>query len=316
MAISLGEHSIALDSRDDAANVNFVSHAHSDHTSGIRKGKKTLASIITKELIEGRTRKKVELMDEPDCVTLLNAGHILGSKQLHIQNDLLGYSILYSGDYQISEPIAAEKIEIKQADVLIIDSTYPYPDLKFDDRNEVVTSIQHYARMKMGQGHVVFGAYTLGKAQDLVKILNEAGITPAADEKVALMNDVYNRHGARLEYVPLDENTRENIVAVVGQSKIGSMRERISSSSGKRVFTAVASGWTKMFRYETDVQFNLSDHADFYQALDYINACGPKIVFTFGPNARLFARNLAARGYDSRPILNTSDANCLLLNKV
>jgi Cft2 family RNA processing exonuclease len=78
----------------------------------------------------------------------------------------------------------------------------------------------------------------------------------------------------------------------------------------------VASGWAKIFKFDTDVQFNLSDHADFSQALEYINACAPKIVFTFGSNARLFAKNLVLRGYDARPLQYASDVNALMLNYI
>ncbi len=315
MAISLGEYKLALDSKDEDANVNFVSHAHTDHLSGLRKNKKALTSEVTKELIESRSNITVERLDEPDCVDLLNAGHVLGSKQLYVKNDLYGYSLLYSGDYQISKPIIAEELETKQADVLIIDSTYPYPEVKFDDRTEVITSIQHYVKIKMEKGHVIFGAYTVGRAQELVKILNEAGITPAVDEKISKVNEVYERNGAHLEYYGLDlprQDPDKNIVAIVSQSKVNSIKEEISSRSIKRVFTAVASGWAKIFRFDTDVQFPLSDHADFAQAIEYINLCSPKIIFTLGSSSRVFAKNLVLRGYDARPLYHASDFNFML----
>jgi putative mRNA 3-end processing factor len=310
----LGDYSIALDSRDDEANVNFVSHAHADHISGLRSAKKALASVITKDIVESRSSLSMDLIEEPECVELLNSGHILGSRQLFIQNDLYGYSMLYSGDYQMDEPILAEKLEIKRADVLIIDSTYPYPEVKFENKNEVIDAIQFYARKKTERGHVVFGSYTVGRAQELVKILNDAGMIPAVDEKIAAVNKVYEKHGVRLEYVPL-EQPENSPIAIVGQARLNITRDAIKARSAKRVYTAVASGWAKIFRFDTDVQFNLSDHADFSQALEYINACSPKIIFTFGPNARLFAKHLAMRGYDARPLGRTSEVNALMLNR-
>ena len=313
----MGEYSLALDSRDDEANVNFVSHAHSDHTAGLRKNKKALASEITKDLIESRSSISLELVDEPDCVELLNAGHILGSKQLYIKNDLRGYSLIYSGDYQTSEPIIAEKIQYKQADVLIVDSTYPNPEIKFEDRQEVITAIQHYTKTKMEKGHVFFGSYALGRAQELVKILNDAGISPFVDQKISKMNKVYEKYGMHLDYSDLDLSEKalgKNVVGIVEQSRFNSVAEEASAKSGRRVFTAVASGWAQVFKFDTDVQFALSDHADFSQAMEYINASGAKIVFTFGSNAKIFAQNLARRGYDARPIFNTSDLNALMLN--
>lgn len=316
MAISLGEYSLALDSKDDDANVNFVSHAHSDHTSGLRKSKKVIASQITKELIESRSGKSIELLGDIDCVEMLNAGHILGSKQLYVENKLYGYSMIYSGDYQIEEPIIAERIEMKQAEVVILDSTYPSPDVKFEEKNEVITSIQHYAKMKMERGVVLFGAHVIGRAQELVKILNEAGITPVVEEQVAKANEIYNRHGFNLRYSTNSDEIRGNFVGIVGQSKLTAMKEEISSRNSVRVFTAVASGLARMFRFDTDVQFALSDHADFSQAVDYINACSPKMIFTLGKNSRLFAKNLVLKGYDARPLENASRVDEIMLNYV
>jgi len=318
VAISLGEYRVALDSKDDEANVNFVSHAHADHISGLRKNKKALASEISRDLIESRSGMRMELVEEPDCVELLNAGHMLGSRQLYLENDLYGYSLIYSGDYQLAESIIAEKMEIKKADVLIIDSTYPNPEIKFDDKNEVITSIQHYAKMKLDKGNVLFGAYAVGKAQELVKILNEVGIVPVVSSKISEANKVYAKYGVDLKYSELekDASVKENFVGIVEQSKLNEMREEISARSSRRVFTAVASGLAKLFRFGTDVQFALSDHADFSQAIDYINACSPKIVFTFGSNSKVFAKNLVLRGYDARPLQHTSEVNGLMLNYI
>ncbi len=305
MALSFRGYRIALDSRDSDANVSFVSHAHSDHTGGISKNKKLIASTITKELIEARYGLHTELSQLPEGIGLLNAGHVLGSKQLYVDDREHGYSLLYSGDYQMVESAAAERIELRQADVLILDSTYPYPWLRFCEREETVRAIQHYAEMKMGKGHVVFGAYAVGKAQEIIKILNEAGITPAVDAKVASVSDVYNRHGLRLEY-SVAENLGKEPVLVVESSKLGEFKDTIASQSAKRVFTAVASGWAKMFRFGTDVQFPLSDHADFQQALAYINACDPEVVLTCGNSATFFAKKLAVLGYDARPLAKLS----------
>jgi putative mRNA 3-end processing factor len=319
MALQLGEHKVALDSTDDNADVNFVSHAHTDHTSGLRKNRKAIASEITKELIESRSNIKVELIEEPDSIKLLNAGHILGSKQLYVQNDLYGYSLLYSGDYQTSEPIAAEKIEITQADVLIVDSTYPYPHVKFEDREEVITAIQHYTRMKVERGNVVFGAHVIGRAQELIKIMNEVGITPVVSEKISAANKVYEKHGFGMQYLDYNSaeiSAKENFAMIVEQSKIDGIREMISAKSSKRVFTAVASGFAKMFNFGTDVQFALSDHVDFSQALEYMNACSPKVVFTCGPNAKTFAKNLILCGYDARPVYRASDVDALMVNYI
>ena len=61
MAVIVNGHSIAVDCWDSESTLNFVSHAHSDHISGIRKNKKVIASKITKELVEKRDPRKKNL---------------------------------------------------------------------------------------------------------------------------------------------------------------------------------------------------------------------------------------------------------------
>ncbi|VVB77401.1 Uncharacterised protein [uncultured archaeon] len=62
------------------------------------------------------------------------------------------------------------------------------------------------------------------------------------------------------------------------------------------------------------MQFALRDHADFNEATDYINACEPKLVLTFGPNSKVFAKNLALKGYNARPLASTAEISSIMLN--
>lgn len=306
MFLSAGGYNIALDGRDASSNVNFVSHAHTDHFSGIRNGSALLSSSITKELLEVRGKKGLSLIEEPDCVKLLNSGHIFGSKQLFVNNDLYDYTATYSGDYQMGEPIIGEKIEVRDTNLLILDSTYPYPKIQFDDKEEVITSIQRYALMKMEKGCVIFQAYSLGRAQELTKIFNDVGIDPVVDADIANISKIYEKHGVKLGYrtCELEGRTYEqmgNFVGIFTNSRSQEIAERLTCN-GKRTFTAVATGLAKMFRFDTNVQFALSDHADFRQAIEYIGMCNPKLIFTLGREAKVFAKNLAMLGHDARPV--------------
>lgn len=320
MFLSAGEYNISLDSRDSSSNVSFVSHAHTDHVAGLRRGSAVLASLVTKELLEARGRKELRLIEEPDCVKLLDAGHILGSKQLFAKNELQDYTVTYSGDYQIGEPIIGKRIEAKHTDVLILDSTYPYPEIEFEDRTEVVTAIQHYAAMKSSRGSVIFQAYALGRAQELTKIFNEAGIDPVVGPDIAAINKVYERHGEHLSYrtSELEGKPYEQMgdfVGIFNNSSAQEVAERLTSN-GRRVFTAVATGLAKTFRFDTDVQFALSDHADFRQAVEYIGMCSPRIVFTMGRDAKVFAKNLSKLGHDARPVQNDFIVNVAMAKNI
>ncbi|MGC8547656.1 MAG: hypothetical protein ACP5MC_01465 [Candidatus Micrarchaeia archaeon] len=298
MFVDSGYYKVAIDSKDDA-DFRFVSHAHSDHTAGIRNGDKILASSITAQLLSAKG-KSVETLEIPKGAELLNAGHVLGSRQLFIENYETGLDIAYTGDYQMAEPLLAEKIETRHADVVILDSTYPYENLVFDDKNEVVTAIQHYVNSKINFGSIIFKAYSLGRAQELIKIMNEIGIVPTVSEEIAKLSKVYVANGIRLYYSACEpgHELKGNFVGIFTNSDSEKIAKAMASNS-RRFFTAVATGWAKIFKFNTNVQFALSDHADFRQATEYIAEVDPKAIIPVGTGAEILAKRLIKLGYNA-----------------
>ncbi len=278
--------------------LHFVSHAHSDHYQKVRNYSKIAASEETKEVMEARGKRGIETESLGNGFKMLDAGHVLGSKQLHASID--GASILYSGDYQIASPILGKRIEITEADVLVIDSTYSSLGINFDDKNETITAIQHYVKQKVNAGSVLFTAYAFGKAQELIKIINEIGIVPTVSEEIAKISNVYVRHGTKLYYFPYTPGgeLKGNFVGIF-TSRDAKRIAAVLSQNSKRYFTAVATGWAKIFKFNTSVQFALSDHADFKQALEYISAVNPRTIVPVGDGAETFAKRLNRLGYNA-----------------
>ncbi len=305
MVVILDGTSIALEAEGTSTYINFISHAHSDHIKSAKLGNIT-ASLETLELIKEKIGNELNTVEPPKTVTLIDSGHILGSKQLFIRAEELGLDIVFTGDYQLQESPVANKIEIKSADALIIDSTYPYPNVKFDPREEVIAAIQKYTSEKLNKGIVLFGAYAIGKAQELISIMNDIGIIPVVDKNVARFSRIYNKFGLKLRYSNKYENyeefrniTHNNFVAIATFSKIDKVKWKLAKKYEKRIFTGVATGFAKMFKFNTDVQFALSDHADFSQALEYIRETGVKKVYTYGKNSEIFAKYLRKVGIDA-----------------
>ncbi|MDE1851739.1 MAG: hypothetical protein KGH69_03575 [Candidatus Micrarchaeota archaeon] len=319
MALHVGNYSIALDTHDPSSNVNFVSHAHSDHLSGLRKGKATLASRATIDMIEAKKGRELTVAELPEGVELLNSGHMLGSKQLYLDSKEQSCRIVYTGDYQMQRSAACEEIEVRKADILLMDSTYPYANIKFDDREEVTTSIQHYVEGRMQRSTILFGAYSSGKAQELIRICNGIGVSPLVTPNIARINEIYAKHGIALSYGAFNADALNGadapFVAVVEQHRLAEVKNTVSRACKTQVLTAVASGFARMMKFDTDVQFTLSDHADFSQALEYVDRCSPEIVYTYGSGAGTLAKNLKANGCNARPIASTSRIDLTLMSE-
>ena len=313
MPVKLADYFVSLDTYEKRADVNFVSHAHADHMSGLRASRPCIASEATMQIIEAKKHRKFERLQLPGNAKMLNSGHMLGAKQLYIDSEHYGARILYSGDYQMQRSPVAEPIETVEADILILDSTYPYPNIEFEEKEIVIGAMQSYIRDKLNRGPILFSAFATSKAQEIISICNDMGIIPCASEEVCRISDIYKENGVPLEYQPVSEKELNSRSVFIAESrKIDQLRAELSKRHS-RIFAATASGFAKFMRFNTDVQFTLSDHADFKQAMEYTGHVAPKVIYTCGPSSETFARNLRAFGKNAYSIGSRSRINELIL---
>ncbi|HNT60789.1 MAG TPA: MBL fold metallo-hydrolase [Candidatus Bilamarchaeaceae archaeon] len=285
MEVSLGGKSIGLDC--GAGDVSFLSHAHGDHVSGFRKKDKIIASEETLALAgfgaERHTEKWVELLD---------AGHILGSRQMYAELD--GESVLYTGDFRVKDGIFGKGAKAKNADRLVVECTYGDPRFRFPDPFEVYGQVGKWVKETEGSIRLI-GAYNLGKAQEIIRVLNEyAGVVPVVQRDGERFNSVYGKYGIGLERAVVGTEAAEEImkggfVAVVPPRLANrGFARKLGGAFGKRVLCAVATGWVMSMRHNCDAAFPLSDHADFYDIVEYMDAVGPKRVdFVHGDGTHL-----------------------------
>ncbi|MGD0728971.1 MAG: hypothetical protein ABR981_02750 [Candidatus Micrarchaeaceae archaeon] len=299
---------ISLDRREPNSDVDFISHAHTDHLGAAKSSKMVLASDETIQLIEQSQNMTIQNKSNGCNFQLIEAGHMLGSRQLVANDDKTGKRITYTGDFQTVRSKTSKPIDVRETDVLIMDSTYEDPLVKFDDKFEVESIIQDWTSRKLNQGIVIFSAYAMGKAQELISIFNDAGIKPVVTKKISKISKVYVDNGIKLDYASeydpesnYEEIVRDNFVGISETRNLYSLKEFLQTVHNKKVFTAMATGFAKRFSFRTDAQFPLSDHADFSQSVEYIEATSAKKVLTYGPNASSFAKNLCNDGYNAIP---------------
>ncbi|MFA5050016.1 MAG: MBL fold metallo-hydrolase [Candidatus Micrarchaeia archaeon] len=285
MQISLNNQTIALD--HSKGDISFVSHAHSDHLNGVKAKEKIICSNETKLLakLEGE-------IVSPDNIQLFEAGHMLGSKQIVL--DTNEKRITYSGDIRLKDSILFRKAQIPQTDELIIEATYGDPFYKFPENEEVYLLIESWVK-KNSDKILLIGGYEMGKAQELIKILNEyCSITPLVNENIARISDIYNQFGKKLDYIKIgtdeaEELMRDSFVAVVSPKHSKRyFAKKISDAFSKKTLCAFASGWTLKYKYNTDIGFPLSDHASFFDIKNYIEeSSAKKVKFFCGESSHL-----------------------------
>ncbi|KAF9793222.1 beta-lactamase-like protein [Thelephora terrestris] len=104
--------------------------------------------------------------------TPYHAGHVLGAAMFMI--DIAGLKILYTGDYSREEDRHLVKAELppNKPDVLIVESTFGVHTLEARETKEARFTNLVHTIIKRG-GHVLMPTFALGRAQELLLILDE-----------------------------------------------------------------------------------------------------------------------------------------------
>ena len=289
----------------DAKRFAFVSHAHIDHIAPhdeVIVSERT-ARLMQSRLPGGRTehvlpfgeRRTVRGLD----LMLLPAGHIFGSAQCFLFAG--DETLLYTGDFKLRPGKSAEHAEWRQADTLIMETTFGLPRYRFPPTEQVIEEVVSFCRETIDDGHVpVLLGYSLGKAQEILCSLEGAGLTPMLHRSVYRMTRIYEEFGqAFCKYVRYNATDVAGKVLICPPSANGS--RMLETIPRKRV--AMISGWAvdpnAIYRYQVDTAFPLSDHADYTDLIRYVELVRPRRVFTLHGFAAEFARDLRERGVEA-----------------
>ncbi|MDQ6625470.1 MAG: ATP-dependent DNA ligase [Verrucomicrobiota bacterium] len=283
----------------------FVSHAHSDH---IAAHAEIIVSERTARLMQarmpGERHEQILPFGEMRNVhgldmMLLPAGHIFGSAQFYIEST--SGSLLYTGDFKLRRGQSAEATEWRHSETLIMETTFGLPRYCFPPTDEVIAQIVAFCRDGLEDNEVpVLLGYSLGKAQEILCALGNAGLTPMLHGSVFRMTKIYEQFGqAFCNYERYDaENTAAKVLICPPSANRSKMLEKIPR---KRV--AMISGWAvdpnAKYRYQVDAAFPLSDHADYTDLLRYVELVQPARVLTLHGFAAEFARDLRERGVEA-----------------
>jgi len=233
-------------------------------------------------------------------VTLLPAGHILGSAQFYLEEG--GESLLYTGDFKLRPGLSAERAQWREADTLIMETTFGLPKYRFPPPEQVMAEMVRFCAECLEQGRTpVLLGYSLGKAQEILCALTRAGMRPMLHGTVHKMTEIYRklRPGFPCEYDPYDANEIAGKVLICPPS--ANRTAMVTQIENRR--TAVLTGWAAepgaKFRYGCDAAFPLSDHADYEDLVRYVELVKPKRVLTLHGFASEFAADLRRRGVEA-----------------
>ena len=279
----------------------IVSHGHADHAraghGAVLATPETLA-IMAARYGEDFARQTQELAlgerVEINGVTvwMAPAGHILGSAQIVVE--WRGLRMVATGDYKRRPDPTCQRFEpVPNTHVLITEATFGLPVFRHpNDRGEVAKLLSS-VHLFPDRSHLV-GAYSLGKAQRVIKLLREAGwdrpiyIHGALDKLCKL----YQSEGVdlgELRPATLPKGKRGQSEQFRGEIIVGPP-SAFTDKWGQRFpdpVLAFASGWMSVRQRAkqrgVELPLILSDHSDWDELTQTVDEVDPEELWiTYG----------------------------------
>ena len=290
----------------------LITHGHADHArSGHQHYMATHAAlpVIRHRLgnidVQGADFGAVTRIGDAE-VSFHPAGHVPGSAQIKVA--VGGEVWVASGDYKVEDDGLSEAFEPQRCHHFITESTFGLPVFRWRAQADVAKKLNDWWATCADAGKTAFlGAYSLGKAQRLLRML-DPNIGPILTHgAVEATNAVMRAQGITLpdtEQLTKDTDPKANkrAIVVAPPSALGSTwAKRFGPSE-----SAFASGWMQLRgirrRRAGDRGFVISDHADWTGLISAIKATEAEHIYVTHGYTDIFARYLREEGWQAEVV--------------
>lgn len=244
-------------------------------------------------------------------VSLVPAGHVLGSAQAVVR--WKGLTMVVSGDYKRRRDPTCPAFEPVPCDVFISEATFGLPVFRHPDDGAEIGRLLRSVAQFPDRSHLV-GAYALGKAQRIIRLLREAGWDQPIYVHGALerLNRLYEQQGVPLgPLLPATTSRKQDFAGAIVIGPPSALADRWGRRFPDPVL-AFASGWMRVRararQRGVELPLIISDHADWDELTATVDEIRPgELWITHGREEALArwaelhgvpARALALVGYD------------------
>jgi putative mRNA 3-end processing factor len=279
-----------------------ITHGHADHAKWGNKS--YLCHTLTKPILETRyglydnvqTLAYNEQIDINGVkLSLFPAGHVIGSAQIRLEYK--GEIAVVSGDYKTEFDGISTAFEPVKCHTFVSESTFGLPIYTWQPQQMIFDNMASWIADNHAKNKTsVLVAYSLGKAQRLIKNLN-VNCEIFVHQTIANLNEAFAHAGVDLPAttkitaeIKKDELQKGVVIVPPALSDSKWVKSLISPAIG------ICSGWMAVRagrRWRSaDAGFALSDHADWPGLLEAIKATeAERVMVTHGSTA-VFSRYL------------------------
>lgn len=297
-----------------------ITHGHSDHAraghGAVLATPQTLAIMAERYGEDFAATRQSAPYGETTAINgvdirLVPAGHVLGSAQAVI--GWKGITMVASGDYKRRRDPTCVGFEPTPCHVFISEATFGLPVFTHPPDSEEVGRLVQSLGQFPERAHLV-GAYALGKAQRVIRLLREQGWERPIYVHGALerLNALYQREGVDLgPILPATGLAKDALGGEVAIAPPSAIQDRWARRFADPV-TAFASGWmgvkARARQRGVELPLVISDHADWTELTTTFTELKPEEIWiTHGREEGLLrwcelngqtARALRLVGYD------------------
>jgi len=270
-----------------------ITHAHADHA---RPGSTRYLSaapglgVMRRRLPKGRhdgIRYGERLTLGDVVVSLHPAGHVLGSAQVRIERR--GEVCVIGGDHKLARDPTCTPFEAVPCHHFVSESTFGLPVYRWPDPEAEFARLRRWRRRCREESrNAILGTYALGKAQRVLATLDEDDAPILVHGALRPMIDAYREAGVAMpEILPA---TKEQARLHRGRALVLAPPSALAGPWIRTFLpasTAAASGWMRIRgvrrRRNVEIGFVVSDHADWPDLLETIDATGcERVSLTHG----------------------------------
>lgn len=271
----------------------LITHGHSDHArSGhghVLATRETLDIMAIRygENFAGSTQ--IAKTGEPLAINGVDvsfhpAGHVLGSAQIAVEHG--GTRIVASGDYKRSADPTCAPFEPIRCDVFITEATFGLPVFRHPPAHEELGRLLKSVSQFPERSHLI-GAYSLGKAQRVIRLIRDAGYDQPIYIHGALekLCDYYQAQGIALgdlQPATLQSGAKKDFAGAIVVGPPSAFADRWARRFPDPVF-AFASGWMRIRQRAkqrgVELPLIISDHSDWDELTETIRDTGAREVW-------------------------------------